>query len=247
MTRSKSLGTVAGVFAVCAAAAGCNQAVGPVLGGPQIQGSGVLQSEERAVAEFSEINLSSAVELELAVGPPTSLTVTADDNILPHVVTDVSGGRLSIFINASTSSQKGVQIKATTPRLSDLVGNGAVRVAAEGISGDQFHLALNGASTCRLAAEVDELEADVQGASTALLAGSAEALTLECQGASRIDADDLKARRVVAAASGASRIQVTASDQIAARADGASLVRYRGRPSKVTRDATGASTIEAAE
>src|SRR5438045_8315632 len=75
------------------------------LGLPQIQGSGVAKTETRTVADFTDLEVSSAVHVELAVGAATTVVVTADDNILPHVVTEVASGKLKIHIDAPTASK----------------------------------------------------------------------------------------------------------------------------------------------
>jgi hypothetical protein len=54
-----------------------------------IQGSGVSKTESRSVGSFSKIDLSGSPDVEVAVGPATSVSVTADDNIVPIIETTV--------------------------------------------------------------------------------------------------------------------------------------------------------------
>jgi hypothetical protein len=53
--------------------------------GPQLVGSGNAATEAREVEEFTEISVSTAIKLDVTVGPAIAIAVTADDNILPHV------------------------------------------------------------------------------------------------------------------------------------------------------------------
>src|SRR5947209_17695745 len=64
---------------------------------PTVTGSGVAQTETRTVADFAEVEVGSAVRLDLTVGPSRTVEVTADDNPVPHVITEVSGGRLKLY------------------------------------------------------------------------------------------------------------------------------------------------------
>src|SRR5687767_10753214 len=80
------------VVAVAGAAlvAGCS-----VVGG--MVGSGKQATEERQVAPFTQVEGSGAMKLEVAVGPTQSVTVTWDDNLLAHAITEVSGQKLRVY------------------------------------------------------------------------------------------------------------------------------------------------------
>jgi hypothetical protein len=225
---------------LAAVTAGCN-----VSFGPQLKGSGVAKTEERAVDRFSEIQVEGAIELELAVGSEPSLVVTTDDNILPHVVMRTDGDRLTISVNASYSTSLGVKVKATTPVLTVLRASGASTCTATSVAAEHFELELSGASECELDGDVEDLAATLSGASEATLTGTAQQLTLVCSGASRVEATEMPADRVTVTVAGASTAMVTAADELTATASGASTVRYRGEPANVNDNVSGASTIEA--
>jgi len=85
--------------------------------GPPLQGSGVEKTETRAVGTFTEIEVGHAIELEVTIGPAADLVVTADDNLLPHLRTDISGDRLRITSDQNYSSNLGMKVLATVPEL----------------------------------------------------------------------------------------------------------------------------------
>jgi hypothetical protein len=213
------------------------------LAQPQIQGSGVAKTEARTVADFTDVDVNTAIHLELAVGAATSLVVTADDNILPHIITEVAGGTLKIHIDASTSTRLGVKVKATTPALNAFQGSGATTTALAGVEADQFKLGLSGASTCTLTGKAKRLDLTLAGASRCILNGDADRLTLDCSGASRVNAAGFTARAVEATLAGASSAEVEATQELTAKAAGASALRYAGSPAQVRQEASGASTI----
>jgi hypothetical protein len=236
--RSRAIGTC--LLAVLATGCNFNGSFGP-----QLKGSGVAKTEERAVDGFSRIEVEGAVELEVTVGPATSVVVTADDNILPHVVTQSSGDRLRIAVDASYSTSLGVKVKATTPNLAMLRASGASTCTLTDVAAEQFELELSGASTCELAGNVGRLDATVSGASNATFVGEADELSIDCSGASRVDALEMPTDRVTATAAGASTVQVEALEKIIVDASGASTIRYRGDPREFEETANGASTIVA--
>ena len=209
---------------------------------PSLRGSGVAKTETRTVGPFTEIDVGGGIQLEAAIGPATSLIVTADENILPHLKTDVAGDRLTIYVDASYSTNLGVDVKATTPSLRALHGSGASKTTLTGLSEEHFHLDLSGASTCQLSGDGVMIDATI-GASHASLAGTAKQLTINCSGASHVDAAGLTTEKVVADLSGASTARVRATDELAASASGASTLRYAGRPAKLEEQVSGASTV----
>jgi hypothetical protein len=187
--------------------AGCNITIGPSL-----RGSGVAKTETRDVAPFSEIEVGSAIQLDVAVGEPTTLVVTADDNVLPLVRTEVAGDRLKIYLDSSLSTDLGVQVKVGTPELTTLVGSGASKAKATGITGEKFQLELHGASNGELTSEANALDITLSGASRAVLSGACHHLNGKCFGASQLNAADLTAAKVTANVSGASSAQVNAHE-----------------------------------
>ena len=76
------------VFLGCALFAGC------VL--TAISGSGHVVDEPRSVSGFSAVSLSGSGRLLIEQGETESLTITADDNLLPLIKSEVSGGRLEL-------------------------------------------------------------------------------------------------------------------------------------------------------
>src|SRR2546423_1926364 len=127
-----------------------SRCIGALSALPPVPGSGVAKTEARTVADFTEVEVGSAVRLDLTVGPSRGVEVTADDNLVPHVITEVSGGRLKIYTDANTTTKIGITVKATTPTLKAVEGSGASTATVAGVQADRFRLGLSGASTCTL-------------------------------------------------------------------------------------------------
>jgi hypothetical protein len=238
MRLTDAVGSVCCLLAVVLA--GCNITIGPSL-----RGSGVAKTETREVAPFSEIEVGSAIQLDVTVGDPTGLVVTADDNVLPLVRTEVTGERLKIYLDTPVSTNINVQFRAGTPELKALVGSGASQVNVTGITGEKFEIELHGASKGEFGSEAEVMDVTLSGASQAVLAGVGRQLNLECFGASRMNAASFMADRVTAVVSGASFAQVNAKEEFTVEASGASHVRCAGNPAKLKKQVSGASTVTA--
>ena len=189
-----------------------------------VEGSGVSKTESRSVGSFSEVEIGNAMKLQVQLGEKTAVEVTGDDNLVPLVQTLVTGDRLTVSFDGSYSTKIGISVKVTTPKLTALSGSGASALTATDFWGNPLKLQLSGASS-------------------ASVSGKVETLDVECTGASRVLAKDLAAKAVKVDASGVSHVEVNASDQLDAKASGASSIDYVGKPKMVWPQASGASRV----
>lgn len=223
--------------------AGCN-----LRFGAGIKGSGVSKTEQRPVAAFTHIEVGSAVHLDWQVAKAPSLEVTVEDNLLPHLVTEVVGETLKIHFDTNVNPTKDVVVKAASLGLDGLSGSGATRSTLKGLHSDDFKLVLSGASRCTLSGKVKTLAVDCSGASAAksdeFEAGSA---TVATSGASSAEFRAKELHSV--SGSGASKVTVSEvnTDELKIHLDGSSRCTLSGQVKRLTIEAAGASTVHAAE
>lgn len=177
---------------------------------------------------FHGIDVSGAFAVSVIVGPAARVEISGDDNIVPLVRSEVRNSVLHFDLPGRITTKLPITIDLAMPLLDELDVGGASTVEVTGISGPALEVDAAGASTVSLAGEVQSLDAEVAGAST---------LRAEGLAAARVDVD----------AGGASTAEVRAAESLDAEASGASTIRYHGTPAKVSQDASGASTIEAAD
>src|SRR5262245_36057785 len=87
---------------------GIAPAVGVIaLGGRfnAVKGSGTRKEEVRQVGDFSGVQVGRGFKANIAVGPSTSLKISADDNLLPLIKTEVRNGDLVIETDRFSSFQ----------------------------------------------------------------------------------------------------------------------------------------------
>lgn len=190
----------------------------------RIQGSGVLKTEKREVADFSKIDGSGAVNVEIVIQNDFSVEVEADDNLLQYIKTEVRGDTLKIYSEGRISRKNPVNVKIGMPAIDGLEISGASKASAININGDELFLKVNGASKVTVSGEVKNLESKVNGASL-------------------IDAENLKSEKVEIKVNGASKATVFATNQLDANANGASRITYIGEPTNLEKRASGASSI----
>jgi hypothetical protein len=189
-----------------------------------IHGSGTSKTESRAVGAFSKIDLSGSPDVEVTIGPEMSVTVTADDNILPVIDTRVEGETLRIDSKQSYSSSIGVKVKITAPALEavNVTGSGNIHVAG---------------------LKAGEMGAEVTGSGNITLKGAAERLRAKITGSGDLQAGDLAAKEVRVTVTGSGNATVRAIEKLDASVTGSGDVHYSGNPPQVAKNVTGSGDI----
>lgn len=194
-------------------------------GGPMVVGSGTVTSEVRPVQKFTAIRFDGVGHLVIERAGTESLTVTADDNLLPLYTSEVKDGTLHL----STAPEKSF--------------TGKLPVYAVSI-GDLRRLDLNGSGdTSATKLEGDTLSISLAGSGSAKLAGQAAALTIALNGSGSADAAALAVKRAKVNVNGSGGVTVNASDELDARVNGSGIILYMGAP-KLTANVAGSGSIK---
>ena len=204
------------------------------LGGCEdvVQGNGVAAQETRTVRSFegAVANDGVALTLDAANGEPGTLVVSADENLLGLVVTQVQSGWLTVRTTKPVSSPIGITVKGPAPGLLKVGANTGGMATATGVDvAGTFEVAVAGGGTVTVTGETDRLDVLASGGSV-------------------LHARDLTAREVrVLTASGGSRVEVCATSALHAAASGGSMVTYACEPSVVEPVTSGGAVVRKAE
>lgn len=225
-----------GIFLVTTAFVAC---------GNSIKGSGVIVTEVRETASFTSVSVSSAIKLVLTQGTPYEVMVKADDNLLPYVLTQVSGNTLKIGVEPMTSLRgyKEIVVYVTAPTFEKISCSGAAEVEATGMLADEsLAIKCSGAGSVRLKLETASLEVNASGASDVRLEGNTRFLKADISGASDMKSFDLNSQVAEVSLSGASDMQITVASQVTGKASGASSLKVAGGAAVNVRT-SGASSV----
>lgn len=188
-----------------------------------IRGSGKPQSETRKLESYHQIQVDLPVNLNVAVGSEGDAQIETDDNLLPHITTTVSDGKLRIASDTNIQNMHNLKIDLKTSKLDELSVNGAGKVSMDGFSGGNLKLSSDGAATIIASGSVDKLDATLNGAGT-------------------ISAANLAAKQGSVSITGAGNADVNASESLDAAITGAGIIKYKGDP-KLNQRVTGVGTI----
>ncbi|MDG1572595.1 DUF2807 domain-containing protein [Robiginitalea sp. M366] len=219
--------------------------------GKRVRGNGQMTTETREVGSYDEVHVSHIFTVYLVPGNEGTLTVTGEENLMEYIETRVSGGRLDIKVRkgyqleTSRGNKNGIRVEVPVRDLSAAHASGASDLIGQlPLQADHFRAGTSGAAEAQLDIQAGHLEIDISGASTLKLSGRAGTLEIEGSGAADLRAYDLQAREAEADLSGASDVQITASERLKARVSGAADLRYKGNPEQVDSKASGAGSVK---
>ncbi|HZS19282.1 MAG TPA: head GIN domain-containing protein [Candidatus Udaeobacter sp.] len=206
------------ILAVCILlAAGC--------GWPGIRGNGHIETEDRTVSPFAEIDAGGAFEIEWQSGSP-ALRITTDANLLSHIESDVSGDTLRLRTDEQIWPTHGIKLVISSPTRAAARIRGAVKLTVKQISGTTFALEASGASRVSLDGSVDHLLADMTGASE-LQAGGLQTKTAEISTTGAGDAEVAVSETLKVAITGAGKVSYSGNPTVEKHITGAGSVRRR--------------------
>lgn len=201
---------------------GCIGRNGPV---ETVRGSGNVVTEERVVSGFTAVSLQGVGELVIDQTGSESLSITADDNLLPYIETRVRGSKLIISIQDNTLFSNATELTyhVTVNSIDSVELDGAGSIQVSDLDNDDWRVNLAGTGNITVSGQVDKQ-------------------TVEIDGAGAYTADELTSREATVEQNGAGMVVVQVSEQLDVRIDGLGTVEYIGDPT-VTQTINGLGTI----
>ncbi len=202
-----------------------------VINGESVQGSGNIITQEREVAEFSEVRLKGSGKVFLTPGETQSLEIKTDDNIMPLVETEVSGRRLTISHGNHRLRPTFFEVYITIQKLEGIGISGSGDIVGNDLFvTDTLNVEISGSGDMDLEVETELLENKISGSGSLQLSGKAEEYTISVSGSGKINAFDVDAKHVSVRVSGSGNCRISASESLEARLSGSGDVYYRGQP-----------------
>lgn len=193
--------------------------------GNATNGSGNVASEPRDVSGFDEVELSGVGTLSIRQTGSESLTVEAEEDVLPKIRTEVVDNRLIIGPEPNTNIQttEPINYELTVEDLHALKLSGSGDIDAEAI-------------------DTDTLKIDVGGSGAIKTSGTADSQEIDVSGSGDYRAEDLESKQAEIDVKGSGSAIVNVSDALDAEVGGAGSVEYIGDPT-VEKEVSGAGRV----
>lgn len=201
-----------------------------------VRGSGKIESETRQLEEFDTISIRYPGEFIVRQGKQPSVTIEADDNLLPQLKTDIRGGTLVIENSEKNYSQRvrpseDVKIVITVTSLKEINFSAAGTLQVDGLKADSFELKISGAGDSTIKdLDADSLVVTLSGAGKVTVGGNADKVRVTISGLGDFDGTDLQTKTAEVQISGAGTATLRVEDDLTARISGAGTINYYGSP-----------------
>ena len=192
--------------------------------GVMVVGEGPLVTQTKDVADFTKVELNGGVRFEVTVGSATSLTLTAQQNLLDITTVTDANGTLSITTTRPYSGDQGITVTITTPSLSAIAVNGGVSGNVQAISGTDFAIDANG------------------GASLTVF-GTCTTLTFDGNGGSHVDGTNLAATNATVNINGGASATLNVTGTVTGNANGGASLTLLGHPTNVNVSTGGGASV----
>lgn len=228
--------------------------------------SGPSTTQERTIEAVSAVELDTSGTLNVTQGEQIALTVTAGENVIDRLTSEVDAGVLHLGVEGEPLAWSGdIRYELTVPTLdmvtvlgsgtaeADFTGaaepvvlvKGSGSVQATGIMAETVSITLDGSGSISLEdIEVQDLMAQTNGSGEISVSGTTVAQSAEIRGSGDYRAQDLQSTdaRIVMRGSGMAAASV--SGTLDAVIDGSGEIRYSGDP-EVREEISGSGSITA--
>ena len=183
-----------------------------------------LTQESRNVSGFDAVELRGVGNLSIEQTGSESLTVEAEEDVIPKLTTKVVNNRLIIGPESNTIHTTGpINYKLTVKDLNALKVLGSASVESEGLSTDRLAVTISGAGNVRMDGKADQQEINILGSGT-------------------YRAEDLQSKEVKINIAGSGSAIVNVSEELDVGISGVGSVEYIGHPA-VKQDVSGAGRV----
>jgi hypothetical protein len=214
-----------------------------------IKGDGERKTETRNVTSFNAVSAQGAMNVQISYGTSNTVTVEADENLLPYIETIVENGKLLIRskdkVNLKTRSKMTVTISMT--KINSLQLSGSGNINGEGAFANDGKTTMSVSGSGNLALSFDkfqDLDLAISGSVNIDLKGNGtNSIDAHISGSGNIDCSNINSSNVDAKISGSGNVKVYAENSIDAMINGSGNVFYKGNATKINSHVSGSGKV----
>jgi len=209
-----------------------------------VHGSGNQVSQDRKVGEFTRVSISGGYKVILKQDSTYGIKITADDNLLKYIKTELQGDKLKIYSKKNFCNNGQLLINIGIGNLQELKASGGIEIESDGrINAKDIDFNFSGATKLKMDLNAANVTASGSGSTELNLKGQASALSIDLSGSGKVEALDFPVATCEIETSGVGDSKVNVSHTLNVHSSGASSVKYKGSPI-ITNEKSGASSIE---
>jgi hypothetical protein len=189
--------------------------------------SGRSVTETRALESFNKININAGRNIKVMYSNQTRITITGSDNLISHLQSSVSNGKLNLLYDQDHINHEDLDITITVPYFTELHINGTRQLTTHGTFDytDNIDIVSNGASEMK---SIDNF--------------TAANLNVRLTGKGIADLRTLSGSNAKASIVGNGKIYIKTGQSLTAHIHGSGNIYYLGKP-QITSDITGTGSV----
>ena len=236
----KTTGRIAVLIAVTVLLVGCGVTI--------VNGSGKVITQSRSVANFTSVVLAGLGDVTITQGGTETLTIEAEDNVMPLIKTELKSGTLTISFDQKDwrdviRPTKAIKFSLGMKNLRSLELSGAGNFDIPNLKTTSLTIKVSGAGNIKIGRlEATELTTSLTGLGNTELDGQVNRQQVEMSGAGQYLAGNLNSQTTKITVTGTGNATVWARDSLDVTIAGAGNVSYYGSP-KVTKNITGVGIL----
>lgn len=205
-----------------------------------ITGDGNQKKESRTVADFSSLSSHGAIDVKIVYGQSNSISVEADENLLPYIETNVVNGKLIIQtkknVNLRSRKKMIVSVSMTKVNALQLSGSGNIDGNGSFTSDEETKIMLSGSGNIHFSSgSFKDLELAISGSGNIdVKGGSANSVLVSVSGSGNADCSDITADKADVKISGSGNAKVNVNKSLTANISGSGNVYYKGNASDIS-------------
>ena len=213
----------------------------------KIKGNGDITTTNRTVENYDKIGIGGAFYVTLLKGKEGSITIKAQENLLPYIITEVKNGELNIKTKDGYQIQSNKKIEITIPfeeiDAISLAGSGHVN-SKDIVNTNNLKLSLAGSGSIQLEVATNTINSNIAGSGNIQLNGETSNLTCSIAGSGNVNAYDLKSDISTIKIAGSGNAKVNAVNEIHGSTAGSGNIIYSGNPTIVKVKSAGSGSIK---
>lgn len=213
-----------------------------------ITGNGNVTRENRNLSEINTIRTSGSIDVEIINGSTYSLIVEDDANIIPYIITEISGGVLNVhYKNGYSILNDHAKVMVTVPSIDKVATSGSGDVSTSGTLKSNNELVFSTSGSGDIKADVDApaIKVDGSGSGDISLSGRTKNFDCSMSGSGDIRCGNLKSENATIHVAGSSDVHVFASVSLKVNVAGSGDVYYAGNPPTPEIHIAGSGTVQA--
>lgn len=212
----------------------------------KIKGNGVQTTITRTTQTYDKVSASGSFNIELVSGKEGTITITGDENIINHIVTEVDGNELKVYFEKNLSYNYKQEITITIPfeEISEVsfAGSGNLN-GKDAINANAFEAKMTGSGNYTLEINAKNVDAKLAGSGNLKLLGTTDELEAKTAGSGDLNCSKLSALNADITVAGSGSLEVNCTNNLKASVAGSGNIQYKGKPKTIDKSVTGSGDI----